>query len=119
MAKDRVRQLPNVHNTNRRSIVVILVNKFTLSASPDRFEKVFAASSEFMREQPGFLSHTLVASLRNPNIYINIAHWESADDHMRVVQSAAFRDHITALAEVAMAEPDLYAVVQGVTHSDR
>jgi long-chain acyl-CoA synthetase len=96
------------------SKMVILVNRFTLTASPERFEEVFKASSEYMRSQPGFLNHTLVKSLRSPNVYVNIAHWSDATAHLRVVQSEGFAEHIRELAEVARAEPDLYAVVDHV-----
>lgn len=96
------------------STMVVLVNRFTLTAAPEDFERVFAASSEFMRTQEGFLDHTLIRSLRNPNVYINIAHWDSAESHLRVVGSESFGQHIRELASVARAEPDLYAVVQNV-----
>jgi long-chain acyl-CoA synthetase len=101
------------------SKMVVLINKFTLTASPERFEEVFAASSEFMRSQPGFIDHTLVKSLRSPNVYVNIAHWEDAASHFAVIQSSGFQQHIRELAEVARAEPDLYAAVLDVTKVDR
>jgi long-chain acyl-CoA synthetase len=96
------------------STVVILLNKFTLTTAPEEFERIFAESSEFMKNQPGFISHTLVKSLQRPNVYVNIAHWESAEDHLRVVSSEGFREHISQLATVARAEPDLYSAVLDV-----
>lgn len=101
------------------STMVVLVNRFTLTAAPEEFERVFAASSDFMRSQAGFLDHTLVRSLRNPNVYINIAHWDSAESHLRVVGNESFGQHIRELASVARAEPDLYAVVQSVDTARR
>ena len=94
--------------------MVILINKFTLTASPEQFEKVFEESAGFMRAQPGFIRHTLVKSLRNPDVYVNIAEWEEAADHIRAVESPEFKEHVRVLAEVGKAEPDLYSIVQDV-----
>ena len=98
--------------------MVILVNKFTLQTEPEHFEEVFNASSEFMVSQPGFINHTLVKSLSDPKIYVNIAEWESADAHLAVIASEGFRTHISTLATVATAEPGLYSVVKSVEAVD-
>jgi heme-degrading monooxygenase HmoA len=90
--------------------MVTLINSFTLRATPDEFERVFKESSEFMRQQPGFLSHCLVRSLTRPDVYVNIAEWESAEAHRSVVASEGFREHIRQLSTVAKADPDLYSV---------
>lgn len=100
------------------SKMVILLNRFTVTGSPEKFEEVFKKTSEFMREQPGFMGHTLVKSLGNPNSYVNIAHWADAADHIRSVQHRDFMEHVTALAEVASSEPDLYSIVQDVSHDN-
>lgn len=91
--------------------MVVLVNRFTISGSAADFERIWASSSDFMRRQPGFVSFRLVRSINEDNVYLNIAQWESAADHQRVVRSPEFRTHITELAQVARAEPDLYQVV--------
>ncbi|WP_103533385.1 AMP-binding protein [Streptomyces sp. SM11] len=96
------------------STMVILVNKFILTAAPEEFEKVFEASSVYMRGRPGFIDHTLVRSLSNPNIYTNIARWEDAAAHLQVIQSEGFQEHIRDLAAVAKAEPELHTVVSHV-----
>jgi long-chain acyl-CoA synthetase len=98
--------------------MVIIVNKFTLTASPEEFEEAFEASASFMRAQPGFIRHTLVKSLRDPNIYVNIAEWQEAADQMRALQGPGFKDHIEALAKVGRADPDLYSIVQDVPRGD-
>lgn len=95
--------------------MVTLINVFTVTGDADEFERVFAASSEFMRSQPGFVDHSLVRSLRRPGVYVNIAHWTDPGAHQRVVQSEGFRAHIAQLAQVAKAEPDLYAPVLDVS----
>jgi long-chain acyl-CoA synthetase len=100
------------------SKMVILLNRLTVTGSPEKFEEVFAKTSEFMRAQPGFMGHTLVKSLRNPTSYVNIAHWEDAADHIRSVQNPEFMEHITALSEVSSSDPDLYSIVLEVEHVD-
>lgn len=91
--------------------MVILINRFTVTGDAEEFERVFEASSEFMVNQPGFQSHQLVRSLRNPTSYVNIALWESPQAHQAVVRSSGFAEHIAQLAKVATAEPDLYQPV--------
>jgi long-chain acyl-CoA synthetase len=100
------------------SRMVILLNRFTVSGNPEKFKEVFEKSSEFMREQPGFMGHTLVKSLRHPESYVNVAHWADAADHIRSIQNPEFGEHITALAEVAGSEPELYSVVLDIGHDD-
>jgi long-chain acyl-CoA synthetase len=91
--------------------MVILINHFTVTGEPEEFERVFAASSEFMVRQAGFLSHELVKSLRDPRSYVNVAYWESAEAHQNVVRASGFGDHIRSLAAVAEVKPDLYTPV--------
>jgi len=93
--------------------MVTLINHFTVKGDTAEFEQVFAASSEFMVEQPGFVSHRLVRSLRAPGSYVNIAEWESAAAHQAVVRGPGFAEHIKGLADLASVEPDLYTEVLG------
>jgi long-chain acyl-CoA synthetase len=99
--------------------MVILINRFTLSGSPEQFEEAFEESAVFMRAQPGFIRHTLVKSLRNPNSYVNIAQWEDAEAHIKVVHSPEFAEHVQSLAKVATADPDLYSVALDVPEADQ
>jgi long-chain acyl-CoA synthetase len=87
--------------------VVTLVNKFTVTGQPEEFEKIWAASSDFMREQPGFISFRLVRSLRDRQVYVNIAEWKDAESHQQVMRGTAFQKHIAELGAVARPEPML------------
>ncbi|MBO0807007.1 MAG: AMP-binding protein [Actinobacteria bacterium] len=100
------------------SRMVVLLNRLTVTGSPEKFEEVFEKSSLFMRTQPGFMGHTLVKSLRDPGSYVNIAQWEQAADHIRSVQNPEFMEHITALAEVSSSNPDLYSIVMDVANDN-
>ena len=98
--------------------MVILLYRITVTGDASKLEEVFEQSSQFMRDQPGFMGHTLVRSLRNPGSYVNIAHWEQAADHIQSVQNPEFMEHITALAEVSGSDPDLYSIVMEVERAD-
>ncbi|MFJ2865818.1 antibiotic biosynthesis monooxygenase family protein [Kitasatospora sp. NPDC087314] len=91
--------------------MVTLINKFTVHGDTAEFEKVWAASSEFMRAQQGFVNFKLHRSLNRPDSYVNIALWETVEDHHRVLASPEFAVHIKELAALATPEPDLYVVV--------
>lgn len=91
--------------------MVILLNRFTLHASGEDFERAFKESGELMRRQPGFINYRLVRSLDNPSVYTNIAQWEDRESHDRVVRSPEFAEHIKTLAAVARPGPELWEVV--------
>lgn len=91
--------------------MVTLVNKFTVSGKPEDFEHVWKASSEFMLNQPGFVSFCLVRSMNDPQVYFNIAEWADAEAHIRVMASPEFQVHIAELATLAKPEPNLCNVV--------
>jgi long-chain acyl-CoA synthetase len=91
--------------------MVTMVNKFTVSEDPDKFAQVWEASSQFMRNQPGFINFRLVRSVSNPQVFFNISDWKDAESHEHVLRSSAFQDHIAELAAVAVPEPNMCKVV--------
>ena len=91
--------------------MVTMVNKFTVSDDPEKFAQVWEESSEFMRNQPGFINFRLVRSLSDPQVYFNISDWKDAESHGRVLHSSAFQDHIAELAALAVPEPNMCEVV--------
>ncbi|MET8773070.1 antibiotic biosynthesis monooxygenase family protein [Streptomyces sp. NPDC004658] len=91
--------------------MVTLINKFTVKGNFDEFERIWAQSAEFMRSQPGFIGFKLHRSLSRPDVYVNVALWQTQADHQRVLASAEFGEHISQLANVAVPDPDLYTVV--------
>ncbi|HEV7760280.1 MAG TPA: AMP-binding protein [Acidimicrobiales bacterium] len=92
-------------------VVVTMVNKFTVFGDPDEFERVWMSSADFMRTQPGFRNFRLMRSVMDPLVYVNIAEWESAEDHQRVLQGPDFLAHIKDLAALATPEPNLCTTV--------
>ncbi|MEU7004671.1 antibiotic biosynthesis monooxygenase family protein [Nonomuraea sp. NPDC046570] len=88
--------------------VVTLVNKFTLHASPEDFERVFAETSAFMAAQPGFLNHTLLRHMDQKDSYVNIALWRDMEAFRKAVAHPEFRQHAAALRALSTSEPNLY-----------
>jgi long-chain acyl-CoA synthetase len=91
--------------------MVTLINKFLVTGDTQEFERVWRESSEFMCSQPGFISFRLHRSLNRPDVYVNVAVWESAQDHQRVLSGPEFAVHIKQLATLAKPDPDLYSTV--------
>jgi heme-degrading monooxygenase HmoA len=93
--------------------MVTLVNQLTVTGDPAQFEEISARMSGFMAEQPGYLSHRLLRSLRQPEVYVEIAEWETADAHGAALRSDAFQGLIRELAQVvAKPSPGLYEDVK-------
>lgn len=91
--------------------MIVLINKFTVRADAAEFERVWQETSEFMQRQPGFLGYQFSRSLSDPNVYVNVARWESAEAHHRVVGSDGFKEHITKLSALATPQPELFSAV--------
>ncbi|RAY12727.1 antibiotic biosynthesis monooxygenase [Actinomadura craniellae] len=88
---------------------VTFVNRFTVHASPEEFERVFAEVSEFMTRQDGFLRNTLLQHVDEPHSFINIAHWRDAASFRKALAHPAFKPHAMTLRGLSASEPNLYA----------
>jgi len=105
-------RLVRASDTGREeATVVIFMNKFKVRSTPGEFERVFEENTALLRRQPGFIRFRLVRSSRHPDVCFNIAEWENADAHQRVVQSEEFQAHIRDLSAVAESDIDMYSVV--------
>jgi heme-degrading monooxygenase HmoA len=87
---------------------VTFVNRFTLQAPPDEFERLFAETARFMAEQPGFIGFSLMRHLERADQYVNIAHWTDVESFRRAVSQPEFRPHAEALRAISRSESDLY-----------
>jgi long-chain acyl-CoA synthetase len=93
--------------------MVTLVNQLTVTGDPATFEQISARMSGFMSEQPGYLSHRLLRSLRQPEIYVEIAEWETAEAHGAALRSDTFQGLIKELSQVvAKPSPGIYEDVK-------
>lgn len=98
---------------------VTFVNKFTVHAAPEEFERVFAETSAFMAEQDGFITHTLMRHVEEPGSYVNVAQWRDADSFRWAVGVPRFRPHAEALRKLSTSEPNLYVPLKTVTATER
>lgn len=63
---------------------VILLNKFTVNPGDiDQFLKVFAATTEMFKQQPGFISAQLHRGIAGSSTFFNYVVWESAEHFKR------------------------------------
>lgn len=94
---------------------VTFVNKFTVHASPDEFERIFLDTAEFLGKQPGFLRYTLLKHIDDQNSYMNIADWRDIESFRRALSQPGFTPHAEALRAVSTSEPNLYTFRQSFT----
>jgi heme-degrading monooxygenase HmoA len=93
-------------------MAVTLVNTLKVIGKVEDFERVTADITEYMRRQPGYISHQMLRSLRNPDVFVELAYWEKAENHLAAIQSEGFRSRVAGLAGVIeKPTPDLYEVI--------
>ncbi|MEV4498040.1 antibiotic biosynthesis monooxygenase family protein [Micromonospora arborensis] len=87
---------------------VVFVNRFTVHASTEDFERTFSETSEFMASQPGFVAHTLARHAEQPGAYVNVAYWRDEESFRRALAQPGFAPHAIALRALATSDPNLY-----------
>ncbi len=91
-----------------------LVNAFEVP--PDQAPQFIAAwetTRDYLSSRPGYIDTTLHQA-SNPDTgfqFVNIAHWNSADDFAAAAQSQGFRSAAAALTQY-QAHPGLYRAVR-------
>jgi heme-degrading monooxygenase HmoA len=89
-----------------------VINRLKLTGDREEFERILGAMTAYMKRQPGFLSHRLYRSLRNPDVYVELAEWRDASDHQQAMQSQEFRDRIPQIMKHAEAQPDVLETLE-------
>ncbi|MFI6346444.1 antibiotic biosynthesis monooxygenase family protein [Streptomyces sp. NPDC050560] len=89
-----------------------VINRLRLTGDRDEFERLLGSMTTFMKGRPGFVSHRLYRSARNPDVYVELAEWRDASDHRQAMQSPEFQAHIPRLMKHAEAEPDVFEAVE-------
>lgn len=93
--------------------MVTFVNELHVKGDAADFERISEDLTSYMIQQPGYVSHQMLRSLRRPDVFLEIAVWASAEDHSRAVGSDGFRDRVRHLVEVIeKPSPDLFEVVR-------
>ncbi|HEY8533038.1 MAG TPA: antibiotic biosynthesis monooxygenase family protein [Micromonospora sp.] len=93
-----------------------VINRLTVTGDTEEFERILGKITEYMSAQPGFLGHTLYRSQRNPKVYVEIAHWASAEQHRAAMQGEGFRSQVKLLGAHAIPEPDVFVEVESASH---
>ncbi|MEV0143991.1 MULTISPECIES: antibiotic biosynthesis monooxygenase family protein [unclassified Nonomuraea] len=93
---------------------VTFVNRFLLHGPAEEFERVFAATSEFMGSRPGFLWHMLLRPVETgqERHYVNVAAWRDEAAFRAAVADPGFAPHAGALRALSTSEPTLYETRQ-------
>ena len=77
---------------------VILLNKFNVNPEEvDQFLKVFAATTEIMKQQPGYIPAQLHRGIAGSCTFVNYAVWESSEYFKRAVSSPNFQSSLADL----------------------
>ena len=91
---------------------IMMINKFNVEPEEvDEFLKAFAATAEFMKKQPGYISAQLHRGIAGSCTFINIEVWESADHFKRTVTSPGFQSSIVSLPSNTIMSPHLFKKV--------
>ena len=91
---------------------VILLNKFTVKPEDvDQFLKIFAATTEIFKEQPGFISAQLHRGIGNSTTFFNYVIWESAEHFKRAFDRPEFRFMMADLLPNVVMSPHLFKKV--------
>jgi quinol monooxygenase YgiN len=91
---------------------VILLNKFNVNPEEvDQFLKVFAATTEIMKQQPGYISAQLHRGIAGSCTFVNYAVWESSEHFKRAVSSPNFQSSLTDLPRSTVMSRHLFRKV--------
>jgi heme-degrading monooxygenase HmoA len=91
---------------------IILLNKFTVKPKDvDEFLKVFAATSEVFKQQPGFISAQLHRGIAGSCTFVNYVVWKSAKHFKRAFNRPEFRSSMSDVLPNVMMSPHLFKKV--------
>jgi heme-degrading monooxygenase HmoA len=91
---------------------VILLNKFTVKPEDvDQFLKVFAATTEIFKQQPGFISAQLHRGIGGSSTFFNYVVWESAEHFKRAFNRPEFQSSMADVLPDNVMSPHLFKKV--------
>jgi heme-degrading monooxygenase HmoA len=91
---------------------VILLNKFTVRPEDvDQFLKLFAATTEMFKQQPGFISAQLHRGIGGSSTFFNYVVWESAEHFRWAFNRPEFRSSMADLLPNTVMSPHLFKKV--------
>ena len=95
------------------SIKVMIKRKWQVD-KPEELLPLLAALRDTAREQPGFISGETLRSLDDPEDYLVISIWETADDWNKWVQNKKRRD-LQGKVESLIGEKTFYEMFETVS----
>ncbi|GAO10341.1 antibiotic biosynthesis monooxygenase [Streptomyces lydicamycinicus] len=87
------------------------INRFTVDGDTAEFEKRLADITAHMTRQPGFHSHRLYRSGKDPKVYVELAEWEDAAAHQRAARTEEFLAAVRHVQQLATADPAPYTLL--------
>lgn len=91
---------------------VILLNKFIVKPEDvDQFLKVFAATTEMFKQQPGFIFAQLHRGIGGSSIFFNYVDWESAEHFKQAFNRPEFRSSMADVLPNSIMSPHLFKKV--------
>jgi quinol monooxygenase YgiN len=93
--------------------MVTLINEFNVTGDVAEFERVLGEFNAYMSSLPGARGYRLLRSTRRPNVFVELADWDSAEAHQAAVKSPGFLPLVARLRPlVDKGMPDLYETVR-------
>ncbi|MEU5940790.1 AMP-binding protein [Micromonospora sp. NPDC047548] len=92
--------------------VFTLINRFTVTGDTDEFEAVLENLTNFMIKQPGFRTHRLYHSAKEPKIYVEISEWDDPSGHRQAMGSDEFKGFVQQLMKVTTADPAPFTILK-------
>jgi len=93
---------------------LVLINAFEVpAADADAFVAAWCSARDYLRSQPGYIDTVLHQSI-TPEAefqFVNVAHWQTAEDFIAATQSPGFRESAGGLARYRP-HPGLYRPVR-------
>ena len=94
--------------------VMTLINAFEVpGGEAERFVAAWEKTRDYLAAQPGYIDTALHQAV-GPGadfLFVNIAHWRSADDFSAAMQSQGFRESAAGLAGYR-SHPGLYRTIR-------
>jgi len=91
---------------------VILMNKFNVGHDEvEEFLKVFAETTRYFKQQPGFISAQLHRGIGGSSTFFNYGVWESAEHFKQVFSRPEFRSSMAELLPDTIMSPHLFKKV--------
>lgn len=92
--------------------MLTLINEFTVTGDVEEFQRVLGDFNAYMSTMPGSGGYRLLRSIRRPEVFVELADWESPEAHQNAVHSEGFQPLVTRLRPlVEKSIPDLYQTI--------